>query len=107
MLACSPLFGPIVGCAAWLGWGLMRAFAGLQFRGFFFRGVAIPDDMTGGRMLWGSARGTVPREAEPLGTRVGWNNDPDDTYNREVFEEQVEIIKRAWHNETFAFEGKH
>jgi alkanesulfonate monooxygenase SsuD/methylene tetrahydromethanopterin reductase-like flavin-dependent oxidoreductase (luciferase family) len=42
-----------------------------------------------------------------LGTRVGWNSDPDDTYNREVFEEQVQIIKRAWHNETFSFAGNH
>jgi alkanesulfonate monooxygenase SsuD/methylene tetrahydromethanopterin reductase-like flavin-dependent oxidoreductase (luciferase family) len=58
-------------------------------------------------MLCGIGRGTVPREAEPLGTRVGWNNDPDDTYNREVFEEQVQIIKLAWNNETFSFQGKH
>ena len=42
-----------------------------------------------------------------MGTRVGWNNDPDDAYNREVFEEQVAIIKAAWHNEKFSFEGKH
>jgi alkanesulfonate monooxygenase SsuD/methylene tetrahydromethanopterin reductase-like flavin-dependent oxidoreductase (luciferase family) len=73
----------------------------------FAEDFALADVMTGGRMLCGIGRGTVPREAEPLGTRVGWNSDPDDTYNREVFEEQVEIIKRAWHNETFAFHGKH
>src|SRR5438067_2264046 len=73
----------------------------------FAEDFALADVMTGGRMICGIGRGTVPREAEPLGTRVGWNNDPDDTYNREVFEEQVAIIKRAWHNETFSFEGKH
>jgi alkanesulfonate monooxygenase SsuD/methylene tetrahydromethanopterin reductase-like flavin-dependent oxidoreductase (luciferase family) len=73
----------------------------------FAEDFALADVMTGGRMLCGIGRGTVPREAEPLGTRVGWNSDPDDTYNREVFEEQVEIIKRAWHNETFSFQGKH
>jgi len=73
----------------------------------FAEDFALADVMSGGRMICGIGRGTVPREAEPLGTRVGWNNDPDDTYNREVFEEQVEIIKRAWHNETFSFDGKH
>jgi alkanesulfonate monooxygenase SsuD/methylene tetrahydromethanopterin reductase-like flavin-dependent oxidoreductase (luciferase family) len=73
----------------------------------FAEDYALADIMSGGRMLCGIGRGTVPREAEPLGTRVGWNNDPDDAYNREVFEEQVEIIKRAWHTETFSFHGKH
>jgi alkanesulfonate monooxygenase SsuD/methylene tetrahydromethanopterin reductase-like flavin-dependent oxidoreductase (luciferase family) len=73
----------------------------------FAEDFALADVLSGGRMICGIGRGTVPREAEPLGTRVGWNSDPDDTYNREVFEEQVEVIKRAWHNETFAFDGKH
>ena len=73
----------------------------------FAEDFALADVMSGGRMICGIGRGTVPREAEPLGTRVGWNSDPDDTYNREVFEEQVEIMKRAWHNETFSFDGKH
>ncbi|MDQ3810268.1 MAG: LLM class flavin-dependent oxidoreductase, partial [Chloroflexota bacterium] len=73
----------------------------------FAEDFALADIMSGGRMLCGIGRGTVPREAEPLGARVGWNDDPDDVYNRELFEEQVEIMKRAWHNETFAFEGKH
>ncbi|HTD79493.1 MAG TPA: LLM class flavin-dependent oxidoreductase, partial [Chloroflexota bacterium] len=73
----------------------------------FAEDFALADVMSGGRMICGIGRGTVPREAEPLGTRVGWNNDADDTYNREVFEEQVQIIKQAWHNETFSFQGKH
>src|SRR6266567_1970748 len=73
----------------------------------FAEDFALADVMTGGRMICGIGRGTVPREAEPLGTRVGWNSDPDDTYNREVFEEQVKILKLAWHNETFSFLGKH
>jgi alkanesulfonate monooxygenase SsuD/methylene tetrahydromethanopterin reductase-like flavin-dependent oxidoreductase (luciferase family) len=73
----------------------------------FAEDFALADVMTGGRMICGIGRGTVPREAQPLGTRVGWNNDPDDVYNREVFEEQVAIIKRAWHQQTFAFHGKH
>jgi alkanesulfonate monooxygenase SsuD/methylene tetrahydromethanopterin reductase-like flavin-dependent oxidoreductase (luciferase family) len=69
--------------------------------------ILMADVMTGGRMICGIGRGTVPREAEPLGTRVGWNGDPDDTYNREVFEEQVTILKQAWQNETFTHSGKH
>jgi alkanesulfonate monooxygenase SsuD/methylene tetrahydromethanopterin reductase-like flavin-dependent oxidoreductase (luciferase family) len=73
----------------------------------FAEDFALADVMSGGRMICGIGRGTVPREAEPLGTRVGWNSDPDDTYNREVFEEQVQILKLAWHNETFTFAGKH
>jgi alkanesulfonate monooxygenase SsuD/methylene tetrahydromethanopterin reductase-like flavin-dependent oxidoreductase (luciferase family) len=73
----------------------------------FAEDFALADVMTGGRMICGIGRGTVPREAEPLGTRVGWNNDPDDTYNRELFEEQVQVIKLAWHNETFTHTGQH
>jgi alkanesulfonate monooxygenase SsuD/methylene tetrahydromethanopterin reductase-like flavin-dependent oxidoreductase (luciferase family) len=73
----------------------------------FAEDFALADVMSGGRMICGIGRGTVPREAEPLGTRVGWNGDPDDTYNREVFEEQVQILKLAWHNETFTHAGKH
>jgi alkanesulfonate monooxygenase SsuD/methylene tetrahydromethanopterin reductase-like flavin-dependent oxidoreductase (luciferase family) len=38
---------------------------------------------------------------------MGWNNDPDDVYNREVFEEQVAIFKAATSNEEFSFRGKH
>src|SRR3979411_166655 len=73
----------------------------------FAEDFALADVMSGGRMICGIGRGTVPREAEPLGTPVGWNNDPDDVFNREVFEEQVQILKLAWHNETFTFSGKH
>jgi alkanesulfonate monooxygenase SsuD/methylene tetrahydromethanopterin reductase-like flavin-dependent oxidoreductase (luciferase family) len=73
----------------------------------FAEDFALADVMSGGRMICGIGRGTVPREAEPLGTRVGWNSDPDDVFNREVFEEQVQILKLAWHNETFTFSGKH
>jgi alkanesulfonate monooxygenase SsuD/methylene tetrahydromethanopterin reductase-like flavin-dependent oxidoreductase (luciferase family) len=73
----------------------------------FAEDFALADVMSGGRMICGIGRGTVPREAEPLGISVGWNNDADDVHNREVFEEQVKILKLAWHNETFSFDGKH
>ena len=56
-------------------------------------------------------RGTVPREAETLGTRVGSFDNPDrldaDRRNREQFDESLEIITRAFENETFSFHGKH
>lgn len=58
-------------------------------------------------MVCGIGRGTVPRESTALGARMGWNDSPDDLYNRELFEEQVEIVKKAWHNETFSHRGKH
>jgi alkanesulfonate monooxygenase SsuD/methylene tetrahydromethanopterin reductase-like flavin-dependent oxidoreductase (luciferase family) len=58
-------------------------------------------------MICGIGRGTVPRESTALGARMGWNDSADDLYNRELFEEQVEIIKKAWHNETVSHRGKH
>ena len=38
---------------------------------------------------------------------LGWGDSPDDQYNRELFEEQIQIIKKAWYNETFCHRGKH
>jgi alkanesulfonate monooxygenase SsuD/methylene tetrahydromethanopterin reductase-like flavin-dependent oxidoreductase (luciferase family) len=72
----------------------------------FAEDFALADVVTRGRMICGIGRGTVPRESTALGARMGWNDSPDDLYNRELFEEQVEIIKKAWHNETFAHRGK-
>jgi alkanesulfonate monooxygenase SsuD/methylene tetrahydromethanopterin reductase-like flavin-dependent oxidoreductase (luciferase family) len=72
---------------------------------------ALADIITGGRMEFGVGRGTVPREAWALGTVVAsGDNDMSaehDRINREVFEESMEIIKRAWTNERFSFRGKH
>jgi alkanesulfonate monooxygenase SsuD/methylene tetrahydromethanopterin reductase-like flavin-dependent oxidoreductase (luciferase family) len=72
---------------------------------------AIADIITGGRMEFGVGRGTVPREAWPLGTVVAsGDNDMSaehDKINRQIFEESLEIIKRAWTNERFSFKGEH
>jgi len=72
---------------------------------------AIADIITGGRMEFGVGRGTVPREAWPLGTVVAsGDNDMSaehDRINRQIFEESLEIIKRAWTNERFSFKGEH
>lgn len=72
---------------------------------------ALADIITGGRMVFGVGRGTVPREAESLGTVVAsGDNDMSreaDRVNREQFEEAMEVIKLAWGNERFSFTGKH
>jgi len=73
----------------------------------FAEDFALADVVSRGRMLCGIGRGTVPRESTALGARMGWNDSPDDLYNRELFEEQLEIIKKAWHSETFAHRGRH
>ncbi len=72
---------------------------------------AFLHNISGGRGILGVGRGTVPREAQPLGTTIGSFDNPDreaaDRANREVMEEAMEIITRALDNETFAFHGKH
>lgn len=73
----------------------------------FAEDYALADQLSGGRMLCGLGRGTEQRESDPFGVNVGWNNDPADVHNREVFEEQVAIFKLATTNEEFSFRGKH
>jgi len=64
-----------------------------------------------GRGIMGVGRGTVPREAEALGAKVGSYDNPDavdaDRFNREMFDEAVEVIQQAFDNELFKFAGKH
>jgi alkanesulfonate monooxygenase SsuD/methylene tetrahydromethanopterin reductase-like flavin-dependent oxidoreductase (luciferase family) len=68
-------------------------------------------NISGGRGILGVGRGTVPREAQPLGTYVGSHDNPDkadaDRINRETFDEAMDVIKLAFDNETFAFHGTH
>lgn len=72
---------------------------------------AVFHNLSGGRGILGVGRGTVPREAQSLGTVVGsWDN-PDkaeaDLINREVMDEAMEIVTLALDNETFSFHGKY
>lgn len=72
---------------------------------------ALADVLTKGRMQFGVGRGTVPREAQSLGTVVA-SGDNDmalemDRINREIFEESLDIIQAAWGNERFSYRGKH
>ncbi|MGE0699497.1 MAG: LLM class flavin-dependent oxidoreductase [Hyphomicrobiaceae bacterium] len=62
---------------------------------------AMGDILTGGRITFGLGRGYHTREVETFGSPLR-----DQTANRELFEEQVEIIFKAFHNESFSHEGK-
>jgi alkanesulfonate monooxygenase SsuD/methylene tetrahydromethanopterin reductase-like flavin-dependent oxidoreductase (luciferase family) len=72
---------------------------------------AMADLLTGGRMVFGVGRGTVPREAQSLGSVVASGDNEmsaeHDRLNRELFEEGMEVILAAWENERFSYSGKH
>jgi alkanesulfonate monooxygenase SsuD/methylene tetrahydromethanopterin reductase-like flavin-dependent oxidoreductase (luciferase family) len=70
-------------------------------------------NLSGGRGILGVGRGTVPREVLHLndkGVSIGSYDNPeqaaDDDRNRRVFEESMEIIRRALTQESFSFEGE-
>lgn len=66
-------------------------------------------NISGGRGVLGIGRGTVPREAENLGTKIGSFDNPDkadaDRLNRQQFEEAVEVVHLALDNESFSYHG--
>ena len=64
--------------------------------------VAQADLFTGGRFRFGIGRGYIPRELATLGGPL--ENDPA---NRPLFEEQVELIFKAWNEQSFAHKGAH
>lgn len=72
---------------------------------------AMADILTGGRLVFGVGRGTVPRESETLGAIVASGDNAmskeADRINREMFEEAMEIIQMAWEQPEFSFAGKH
>jgi alkanesulfonate monooxygenase SsuD/methylene tetrahydromethanopterin reductase-like flavin-dependent oxidoreductase (luciferase family) len=72
---------------------------------------AMADILTGGRLVFGVGRGTVPREAETLGAPVASGDNEmsreADRRNREMFEEAMVVIKAAWSQERFSYSGKH
>lgn len=67
-------------------------------------------NISGGRGILGVGRGTVPREAEVLGTKIGSFDNPDmaaaDDFNRKQFDEAMQVIRLALDNETFSFHGE-
>jgi len=63
---------------------------------------ATADILTGGRVVFGVGRGYHTREVETFGNPM-----LDGDANRELFEEQVEIILKAFREESFSHQGKH
>ena len=63
---------------------------------------ATADILTRGRVVFGVGRGYHSREVETFGNPM-----LDAEANRELFEEQVEVILKAFRQESFAHHGKH
>src|SRR5689334_4651663 len=63
---------------------------------------AVADILTGGRIVFGVGRGYHTREVETFGSPL-----IDQEANRELFEEQVDIIFKAFNEESFSHKGKH
>src|ERR1700676_3682432 len=63
---------------------------------------ACADIMTKGRTVFGVGRGYHSREVETFGAPI-----IDQNANRELFEEQVEILFKSFNEESFAHKGKH
>ena len=63
---------------------------------------AMADILTGGRLVFGVGRGYHSREVETLGAPV-----IDNDANKELFEEQMEIIIKAFNEDSFSHQGKH
>ena len=63
---------------------------------------ATADRLTGGRIRFGVGRGYHSREVETFGSPI-----IDQDANRELFEEQVEILFKAFNQRAFSHHGKH
>ena len=65
-------------------------------------GFAMADVLTGGRLIFGVGRGYHSREVETFGAPV-----IDNDANKEYFEEEMEIIFKAFNEESFSHRGKY
>jgi alkanesulfonate monooxygenase SsuD/methylene tetrahydromethanopterin reductase-like flavin-dependent oxidoreductase (luciferase family) len=63
---------------------------------------ATVDILTGGRVIFGVGRGYHTREVETFGSPL-----MDQAANRELFEEQVDIVFKAFNNDSFSHRGKY
>jgi alkanesulfonate monooxygenase SsuD/methylene tetrahydromethanopterin reductase-like flavin-dependent oxidoreductase (luciferase family) len=63
---------------------------------------AVADILTKGRTVFGVGRGYHTREVETFGSPL-----QDQDANRELFEEQVEILFKAFNSDSFSHRGKH
>ena len=66
--------------------------------------LAMLDHMSGGRLEVAVGRGIYPSETINLNPLADVANQEQ---NQEIFEESVEIMRRAWSQEYFEFQGKH
>ncbi len=66
-------------------------------------------NLSDGRAILGVGRGTVPRESEVLGSRIGSFDNPDqksaDDFNRRQFDEAMDVITAALDNKSFSYHG--
>ncbi|MNZ68680.1 3,6-diketocamphane 1,6 monooxygenase [compost metagenome] len=78
--------------------------------------IATLDHMLQGRLMVGFTRGYHARWVDSLASRPGVSattptnakaRDEQDALNREVFEESLQVIKKAWANDVFSHKGKH
>jgi len=65
---------------------------------------AMADILTGGRVIFGLGRGYHSREVDTFGVP---STNTDSEANREIFEEQVDIIFKAFNQPSFSHHGKH
>ena len=65
---------------------------------------ATADLLTNGRVIFGVGRGYHSREVDTFGSP---STITDSDANRELFEEQVEVIMKAFNNESFSHHGKY
>jgi alkanesulfonate monooxygenase SsuD/methylene tetrahydromethanopterin reductase-like flavin-dependent oxidoreductase (luciferase family) len=63
---------------------------------------AMVDILTNGRVIFGMGRGYHTREVETFGAPM-----LDNEVNRELFEEQFEVLMKAFNEASFAHTGKH
>jgi alkanesulfonate monooxygenase SsuD/methylene tetrahydromethanopterin reductase-like flavin-dependent oxidoreductase (luciferase family) len=63
---------------------------------------ATVDRLTGGRVVFGVGRGYHTREVEAFGAPL-----LDQNANRELFEEQVDLIFKSFNQRAFSHQGKH
>ncbi len=63
---------------------------------------AVADYLTNGRIIFGVGRGYHSREVESFGAPV-----IDNDANRELYEEQMELLFKAFNQDSFSHKGKH
>ena len=63
---------------------------------------AVADILTGGRIIFGVGRGYHTREVETFGAPM-----LDNKANQELFEEQMEVLRKAFNEESFSHHGTH